>query len=223
MHELKSVLIVDDEKNIRLTLQHSLETLGYQSETAITGEEALEKIKEKDFGLIMLDIKLPGIDGIEVLKSIHETNPDIPVIIITAHGTIETAVEAMKLGSIDFLQKPFTPDEIRTLVTNIIDRKALDESNVVDYKSFVELAKKKINERKFDAANSHLKKAIAINPANPEAFNFLGLLSEVQGNILNAQKNYRAALALDPTYKPARKNLDRSTSYDASHNIREYE
>lgn|GEM_PF-5370737 len=95
------------------------------------------------------------------------------MIIITAHGTIESAVEAMKLGAIDFLQKPFTPDEIRDLVTKIMERKSLDESNPADYNIFIELAKKSINERHFDAAASHLKKAISLNPSNPDGFNFL--------------------------------------------------
>lgn len=221
MEEQSSVLIVDDEKNIRLTLSHSLKPMGFDTETAITGEEALEKIENKEFKLVLLDIKLPGIDGIEVLRKIRQSRPDIAVIIITAHGTIESAVEAMKLGAIDFLQKPFTPGEIRDLVTKIMERKSLDESNPADYDIFIELAKKSINERHFDAAASHLKKAISLNPSNPDAFNFLGLLYEVQGNILDAQKKYRAALALDPTFAPARKNLDRVTEYRDNRTIRE--
>ncbi|MDO9547503.1 MAG: response regulator [Candidatus Marinimicrobia bacterium] len=214
MGQSPSILIVDDEKNIRLTLRRSIESMGFIAETAITGEEALEKVKSQHFNLILLDIKLPGIDGIEVLREIHRTRPDVAVIIITAHGTIESAVEAMKLGSIDFLQKPFTPDEIRNLVTNVLNRQTLDETTAVDYESHLELAKKCINNRYFDAAVAHLKDAVHLDPSNPEAFNLLGLLAEIQGDILTAQKNYRAALALDPAYKPAKINLDRSTTFD---------
>jgi len=118
----KSVLIVDDEKNIRLTLSQALEALGVETDTATNGEEALAKLKEKGFGLILLDLKMPGMDGMEVLRRVREIRPDIRVIIITAYGTIESAVEAMKLGAVDFIQKPFSPDEIRGLVSRVMDR-----------------------------------------------------------------------------------------------------
>src|SRR4030042_5052942 len=94
----KPILIVDDEKNIRLTLSQSLEALGSESDTAANGEEALAKLKEKEFGLILLDIKMPGMDGKEVLRQVRKIRPDIRVIMITAYGTIESAGEAMKLG-----------------------------------------------------------------------------------------------------------------------------
>jgi len=113
----KPILIVDDEKNIRMTLSQSLESLETETDTAGNGEEALAKLKEKDFGLILLDIRMPGIDGMEVLRQVREIRPDIRIIMITAYGTIESAVEAIKLGAVDFLQKPFDPDEIRALVS----------------------------------------------------------------------------------------------------------
>src|SRR5512136_524743 len=109
----KSVLIVDDEKNILLTLSQSLEVLQLETDTAINGEEALTKLKEKDFGLILLDLRMPGIDGMEVLRQVREIRPDIRIIMISAYGTIEVAVEAMKLGAVDFIQKPFSPEEVR--------------------------------------------------------------------------------------------------------------
>ena len=99
----KSVLIVDDEKNIRLTLSQALEALEVETDTAANGEETLAKLKEKEFCLILLDLKMPGMDGMEVLRRVREIRPDIRVIILTAYGTIESAVEAMKLGAIDFI------------------------------------------------------------------------------------------------------------------------
>jgi DNA-binding response OmpR family regulator len=211
MSKNKSVLIVDDEKNIRLTLSQSLETLEVETDTAINGEEALAKLKEKNFDLILLDLKMPGMDGMEVLRQVRQIRPDIRIIIITAHGTIESAVEAMKLGAVDFLQKPFAPNEIRELVSRVMDREKLDEQKIADYASLFELAKRCMADRNFDAAMEHVRKAISIDPSRPEAFNLLGTLFEIHGDRLQAQKNYRAAISLDPSYEPARNNLSRST------------
>ncbi len=208
----KPILIVDDEKNIRLTLSQTLETLGAPIDVATNGEEGLSKLKEKEFGLILLDIRMPGMDGMEVLRRVREIRPDIRVIMITAYGTIESAVEAMKLGAVDFLQKPFDPEEIRELVSRVMDRDKLDDHKLVDYSSHIELTKKCIGDRHFDAAVEHVRKALFIDPGRPEAFNLLGALMEIRGDRIEAQKNYRAALSLDPSYEPAIKNLHRSTS-----------
>ena len=208
----KSVLIVDDEKNIRLTLSQALEALEVQIDTAANGEEALAKLKEKEFGLILLDLKMPGMDGMEVLRQVSEIRPDIRIIIITAYGTIESAVEAMKLGAADFIQKPFAPEEIRELVSRVMDREKLDEQKTVDYESSIELAKRCIGGRQFDAAIEHVHKAISLDSGRPEAFNLLGALTEIRGDRIEAQKNYRAALSLDHSYEPAIRNLQRSTT-----------
>jgi len=208
--EAKPVLIVDDEKNIRLTLSRALEALALETATAVNGEEALSRIREKDFGLVLLDLKMPGMDGMEVLRRLREARPDIKVIIITAHGTIESAVEAMKLGAVDFMQKPFAPKEIRELVRKVLSRDALVAEKAGDYGSHVELAKRAIANRQFDAAQEHVRQAIAADATKPEAFNLLGVLLEMAGNRLEAQKNYRAALALAPGYKPAEENLGRT-------------
>jgi DNA-binding NtrC family response regulator len=205
----KPVLIVDDEKNIRLTLSQALKTLELDTDTAVNGEEALARLQGRAFGLILLDLKMPGMDGIEVLRRVRETRPDIKVIIITAHGSIESAVEAMKLGAVDFIQKPFAPNEIRELVTRVLDRDKITAEKARSYEERVELAKKSIGEREFDAAEEHVRQAIACDATKPEAFNLLGVLLEILGDQLEAQKTYRAALALDPTYKPADENLSR--------------
>ncbi|MGA2466186.1 MAG: response regulator [Thermodesulfobacteriota bacterium] len=210
--EGKPILIVDDEKNIRLTLSQALKILEVETDTAANGEEALAKLKEREFGLILLDLKMPGMDGMEVLRRVREIRPDIRIIIITAYGTVESAVEAMKLGAVDFIQKPFSPEEIRELVSRVMDREKLDEQKVVDYGSSLELAKRCVGDRHFDAAIEHVRKAISLDPGRPEAFNLLGALMEIRGDRIEAQKNYRAALSLDPSYEPAIKNLQRSTN-----------
>ena len=102
-----------------MTLSQSLEPLEIPVQTAVNGEEALQKLQKGPFGLVFLDLKMPGMDGMEVLRQIKEDWPKTRVIIITAHGTIESAVEAMKLGAVDFIQKPFSPREIRELATRV--------------------------------------------------------------------------------------------------------
>jgi len=213
----KSILIVDDEKNIRLTLSQALEVLEADIDTAANGEEALAKLNEKEFNLILLDLMMPVMSGMEVLRQVREIRPDILVIIITAHGTVESAIEAMKLGACDFLLKPFVPDEIRELVSRVMDRGKIDDQKALDYASSIELAKRSINERHFNAAIEHIRKAISSDPSRPEGFNLLGILMEMRGDRLEAQKNYRAALSLDPSYKPALENLDRSASWQPRH------
>jgi DNA-binding response OmpR family regulator len=207
----KSVLIVDDEKNIRLTLSQALEASGWNIDTAVDGEEALSKLKEKEFGLILLDLKMPRMDGMEVLRHVSEIRPDIRIIVITAYGTVESAVEAMKLGAADFIQKPFAPEEIRELVSRVMDRDKIDEQKTLSYGASIELAKRCVGDRHFDAAVGHVRRALSLDSSRPEAFNLLGALMEIRGDRMEAQKNYRAALSLDPSYEPAIKNLQRST------------
>jgi DNA-binding NtrC family response regulator len=216
------VLIVDDEKNIRMTISQALADMDVETDTAINGEEALSKLKDKDFSLVLLDLRMPGMDGMEVLERLSKDRPDIKIIIITAHGTIDSAVDSMKLGVVDFIQKPFTPEEIRNLVTKVINRQTLDNEKRQDYNSCLENAKKCFRENHFDASVEYVKKAISIDSSRPEAFNFLGALYEIKGDKLEGQKNYRAALSLDPTYKPAQENLSRSTGSnpDADRRIR---
>jgi DNA-binding NtrC family response regulator len=124
----KPILIVDDEKNIRLTLSRSLEVLGVETDSAEDGKEALVKLEEKEFGLILLDLRMPGVDGMEVLRQVRESRPDIRIIILTAYGTIELAVEAMKLGAVDFIQKPFVPEQIRERVARVMSGGKIGQS-----------------------------------------------------------------------------------------------
>jgi len=211
----KPLLIVDDEPNIRLTLSQTLEVAGFDIDSAASGEEALAKLEGKPYGLILLDLRMPGMDGMAVLRRVHETWPEIKVIIITAHGTIESAVEAMKLGAVDFIQKPFAPKEIRELVTKVLDRDTLRAEKASSYEMHIELAKKCIHEHRLDAARENAQRAIAADATRAEAFNLMGVLLEMSGRKLEAQNHYRAALALDPTHRPANENLSRTSGLTA--------
>ncbi|MEP7258939.1 MAG: sigma-54 dependent transcriptional regulator, partial [Flavitalea sp.] len=123
---MSNILIIDDEKAIRKTLSEILSYEGYKIEEAGDGEEGLRKFKEKTFDVVLCDIKMPKLDGIEFLDKVREHNPDVPVIMISGHGTIETAVEAVKKGAYDYIAKP--PDLNRLLITI---RNAMDKTNLV--------------------------------------------------------------------------------------------
>lgn len=123
------ILVTDDEKSIRNTLREILEFEGYQIEEAENGKEALSIIENKEIDLVILDIKMKGMDGIEVLEKAKEMKPELPVIMISGHGTIKIAVEATKIGAYDFLEKP--PDLNRLLISvrNALSRNELVEDN----------------------------------------------------------------------------------------------
>jgi FixJ family two-component response regulator len=208
----RSVLIVDDEKNIRLTLAMALEKLNIPVETAANGAEALQKLADKSYALMLLDLRMPGLDGMEVLRRLPEVRPEVKVVIITAWGSVEAAVEAMKLGAVDFLQKPFDAADVRELVSSLLDQATQERSREREYDTYLELAWQRIQGGEFDAARVYAHKAISIDADRPEGFNLLGGLSEARGFRQEGEKNYRVALALNPAYQPAQKNLDRVTS-----------
>jgi two-component system response regulator AtoC len=115
------ILVVDDEELVRWTFNQVLTEEGYLADTCATGEEALDLYKRRNYDLVVLDIKLPGIDGIEVLKRIKESNKDELVIMITAHGGIESAVQCMKLGAFHYLTKPFQLDEVKLVIRQALE------------------------------------------------------------------------------------------------------
>ncbi|MBL7208783.1 MAG: response regulator [Dehalococcoidia bacterium] len=112
----KPILIVDDEAIVRESIRDWLKDAGYQVATAESGEEALEMIKKQDFSAMILDVRLPGITGIKVLKEVKALKPQIKSIVITAYPTAELAAEAKKLGAIDYLVKPIAPDDLEGLI-----------------------------------------------------------------------------------------------------------
>jgi DNA-binding NtrC family response regulator len=110
------VLVVDDETNVRRVLGTLLEQAGYAATRAESGEQALDLVRSLDPDLVITDLKMPGMDGLELLRRLQDSFPEIPVVLLTAHGTVANAVEAMKHGAHDFLTKPFDKDEVVGLV-----------------------------------------------------------------------------------------------------------
>lgn len=124
------ILIIDDEKGIRSSLKGILEDEGYSIKTANTGEDCLKLIEWQNFDLILLDIWLPEMDGIEVLKKIKKRDENPQIVMISGHGTVETAVKATKLGAYDFLEKPLSLEKVVLTVKNALKQKRLEEENI---------------------------------------------------------------------------------------------
>nr|NIQ82081.1 response regulator [Anaerolineae bacterium] len=123
------ILIVDDEKSILTSLSSILEDERYLTEVAEDGERALRLLETNGFDLVLLDIWLPGMDGVETLERIKESRPDLPVIMISGHGNIETAVAATKLGAYDFIEKPLSLDKVILSVQHALREKRLEDEN----------------------------------------------------------------------------------------------
>jgi two-component system, NtrC family, nitrogen regulation response regulator NtrX len=119
------VLIVDDEKNIRRTFGMVLESEGFTVSTTVTGEEALERIVEQKPDVVVLDVRLPGIDGIATLRRLREIDRELPVIMISGHATIATAVEATRMGAFDFVEKPLSKERLLIAIRNALEVRSL--------------------------------------------------------------------------------------------------
>jgi len=121
--KIKTILIVDDEPSMRIALSESLESCGYEVETADCGEDALAKFQEDKFEVVITDMKMPGMSGMDVLRGIRKVSAKTPVVVITAYGTVNTAVEAMKEGAADFIMKPFSVDHLESIVKKVVAEK----------------------------------------------------------------------------------------------------
>lgn len=116
MQRKNKILVVDDEQGILDFFKKALSKEGYEVITALSGQEAIKMVKEEKLNLVILDIKMPGIDGIETLKRIKRLNKKITVLMLTAYGTLDSAKEALKLGAQDYMTKPFKLDYIKEVI-----------------------------------------------------------------------------------------------------------
>ncbi|NQT57197.1 MAG: response regulator, partial [Desulfobacteraceae bacterium] len=127
MNKAIKILVVDDEKSIRDGCHRVLTGKGYDVSTAENGQQALDILTKEAVDIILLDLKMPVMNGEEVLKKSHDQYPDIPVIIITGHGTVDTAVECMKKGAYDFIPKPFQIDQFLLTIKRAAEKKNLEQ------------------------------------------------------------------------------------------------
>jgi len=204
------ILIVDDEPNVRLNYRITLETEGYEVFEAESSASALQQFLEHSFAVAVLDMRMPGMDGLEMLAKMREVGITVPAMIVTAYSDVPHAVKAMKLGAIDFLQKPLRPEELRRIVAEIVKRHAPEKEHPAEtFNSHIVAAKRCLNLRSFALARIHLVKALELNTKSVEAFNLAGVLAEMLDDVDKAKKYYGQAIKLDKNYEPAQQNMRR--------------
>lgn len=164
------ILVVDDEKIMRSSLTEWLQEAGYDVLAVESGEKALESAKKENFYVALVDLKMPGMDGIETMKELQKIQKDIPVIIITAYATVDTAVQAIKEGAYDYLPKPFNPDEVNMLIEKVIERRKLLEENI--------LLRKEL-EKSF-----RFQDIIGKSPKMQEVFNLITSIADSKSTVL---------------------------------------
>ena len=113
----RKILVVDDEITVCKSIRNAILSDEYTVDTALSGEEALKKDQEEGYDLVITDLMMPGISGLDLLKTLRQTRPEVNVIMVTGYPTIKTAVQAIKIGAFDYIPKPFTPDQLRSLVS----------------------------------------------------------------------------------------------------------
>ncbi len=181
------ILIVDDEQHVRFLLGYAVQSLGCEADMAVNGEEALGKLHEGDYDLILLDLHMPGMDGMDVLRYLRDQHPHIPVIIVTAYGGVDKAVGAMKLGAADFIEKPFTTAEIREAVMSALSGKRTPTQAPRGYDERVALAQCLFDARDSAAAAEEARSAIALDPTRHQAFDLLAEVYEREGDVVQAE------------------------------------
>lgn len=205
------ILIVDDETNVLLNFRMTLETEGYEIFEASSAAQALRALAEHSFALAILDMQMPGMDGLHLLAKMRENGIRVPAMIVTAYSAVPHAVKAMKLGAIDFLQKPLRPEDFRSIVADICKRHAPQDDT---FSAHIVAAKRCLNLRAFAKARVHLVKALELNAKSSEAFNLAGVLAEITEDYDKAKKYYGQAITLDNNYEPAQQNMRRLFEVD---------
>lgn len=217
------ILIVDDEPNLRFLFRTTLESAGHIVAEAVNGEAGVLWLRGFPADLVLLDLQMPGMDGLSMLQAIRSDGNNVPVVIITAHGSVPDAVAAMKLGAIDFLPKPIVPRAVRKMVAEVLERHDRAKTSQVSdeplagrnltaadhYADNLNRAKRALNRRDFDEAAVYLRQALALMPESAEAHNLMGVLHECQNAHDDSYREYKAALKADSHYEPAKHNIKR--------------
>jgi two-component system phosphate regulon sensor histidine kinase PhoR len=195
------VLIVDDEQDIRDASERILSRIGYQVQKASRGDEALDILNKNSIDIVLLDLKMPGMDGMEVLARIRERSTEIQVIVITGYATVETAIEAMKQGAYDFIPKPFEPDQLRIVVNRAWEKI-----------HFIQNAKRLEQERNrtlsdLDTEKSRIRTIIESFPSGV-------VVTDPKGRVMLMNPAFRQLLGIDSSLKTGNPIKDYLTDED---------
>src|SRR5512136_1764539 len=131
MKDAIQILIVDDQVNTCKSLQAILKKSGYRSEYTLSAEDGLKRVQSEHFDIVISDIRMPGMDGMQFLEELKKIQPHLVVIMITGYATIKSAVETIQKGAYDYLPKPFTPDEVRVIIERAAERSQLQAANIL--------------------------------------------------------------------------------------------
>ncbi len=167
---MEKILVVDDEPSLRDVLNIMLKKAGYATSTAADGEEALAQVGKEIYDLVITDLKMPGMGGMEVLKAVKSASPETVVLVVTAFGSAESAVEAMKLGAYDYLTKPFQIDEVQLIIRNALEKRRLSTENM--------LLKREM------ASHSSLSNIIGQSDAMQKVFDVIAKVADTRSNVL---------------------------------------
>ncbi|AYF41761.1 response regulator [Ethanoligenens harbinense] len=189
---MANVLVVDDTKNIRVLLTQCLEFEGYSVTTASHGKEALDILGNKKFDLVFLDVRMPELSGTEVLRQMRQMGADMPVVMITAFGTVKNAVDCTQLGAVAYLQKPFTESKIHQVLEEVLQLK----SEADPFEHVLALAKKEIASGKLKDAEVRLKNALPSYFLTPGLYAALSEVYTETGRPEEAKKCSKIALLL---------------------------
>ncbi|MEX5215636.1 MAG: sigma-54 dependent transcriptional regulator [Nitrospiraceae bacterium] len=167
---MEKILVVDDEPSLRDVLGIMLKKAGYTTTLAADGEEAVSQLNKEIYDLVITDLKMPGVGGMEVLKAVKSASPDTVVLVVTAFGSPDTAVEAMKLGAYDYLTKPFQVDEVQLIIRNALEKRRLSTENLLLKRAM--------------ASHSSLSNIIGQSDAMQQVFDVISKVADTRSNVL---------------------------------------
>ncbi len=127
---MANILVVDDEAVVCGSVERILKRNGHETECVLTAKEGLDLMQNRDFDLVITDLMLPKMSGMDLMQIIHDKKPSLPIIMITGYATVKNAVQALKIGAFDFIPKPFTPEELRSAVTRALERSRLKKESI---------------------------------------------------------------------------------------------
>jgi len=201
------VLVVDDDRNLRKMLRAELQNAGYSVDVASDGEEAFAMAKQHRYAIALVDLRMPKMGGLELLRYLRSFTPNTAVVILTGFGSVRESVEAIKLGAVDFMEKPIEPMKLLALLEEIILRFRPETEKTVD--DLVHLAELAISRSAWNEARTYAKSALVRAPTRPEPAYVLGKICEAEGDVSLASLYYYMALEIDHAFRPAIDALNR--------------
>lgn len=194
-------LIVDDETQIRNMIKKALEEAEYQADSVANGEEALKALFKNRYDGIFTDLKMPGMDGFDLLDAMNEESMNLPTVVVSAYTDAEKIINCFQKGIMDFITKPFTPEEIKNAAKEMLKKR-------IDIKETAQYVKGLIQQHAFSEAEKYLSAIFSSYPSSPIPHYLMGLKYLKEGKNHNALRHFKASLALDESYEPAKKQIE---------------